>query len=87
MPIYLQFANNNTYGLSIITKEQAQQKIKDAKALGGCLDKVQQCRALADQQDPQGVGNNAQVNTQCYAALDTCFGSVIGGLDFAGSKV
>jgi carboxypeptidase D len=45
---------------------------------GGCFDLVKQCHALANELDPENLGNNAEVNAECLAADNYCYQNVLG---------
>ncbi|KAJ6569504.1 Alpha/Beta hydrolase protein [Mycena capillaripes] len=71
-PTYPVFAYNNTYGLSVINATEYQTALA---AVPKCLNLTDTCRALADELDPEGWGNNPTVNAACRAAYGFCFGS------------
>ena len=70
MPSYPEFAFNNTYGIKAINETQYRSAIESAPA---CRNLTATCRRVADQQDPQGLGNNQAVNKACLDAFLFCF--------------
>lgn len=67
---YPEFAYNNTYGLQIINETQ----YNSARAASSqCKNLTASCRALADAQDPKGLGNKPEVNRACLGAFLYCF--------------
>ncbi|KAF2113999.1 Alpha/Beta hydrolase protein [Lophiotrema nucula] len=70
MIYYPKFAYNNTYGFQGINETTYNTAIAaDAQ----CKNLTATCRSLADSQDPQGLGNNANVNRACLTAYQYCF--------------
>jgi carboxypeptidase C (cathepsin A) len=70
MIYYPKFANNNTYGIDAITQAQYDSAIA---AWPTCLNMTAACRSLAADKDPNGVGNQPDVNKACKSAFDYCF--------------
>jgi carboxypeptidase D len=77
-PSYPHMAFNNTYGLDTINETVYKQAIHAWSRLGGCRDKIQRCRALAAEGDPQMYGNNHVVNLVCQEADSLCSNAVEG---------
>ncbi|KAL3480550.1 Alpha/Beta hydrolase protein [Aspergillus californicus] len=76
--LYPEFAYNNTYDVQAIDKEQYDQAMENFNKPGGCLDLARDCKALAEELDPENYGNNADVNTACLAADSYCYENVLG---------
>ena len=66
---YPQFARNNTYGIQAITQEQYESAIAASPM---CKNMTASCRTIAAAKDPNGAGNNADVNKACKGAYDYC---------------
>ncbi|KAH8588366.1 Alpha/Beta hydrolase protein [Bisporella sp. PMI_857] len=79
-----QYAHNNTYGLQVISDTTYLEILNNIAKPGGCKEQALKCRNLANQLDPQGLGNNKQVNQACSGALIWCFIN-INGFNFANS--
>jgi hypothetical protein len=73
MVYYPEYAHNNTYGLKLITEEQYGSALA---ALPACKNMTATCRSLAAAKDPNGIGNQADVNTACKSAFDFCFANM-----------
>lgn len=72
-----EFAHNNTYGLEIFSEaeyESIREQIVAPEV--GCHALIDQCRAVEEQGDPMGFGNNATVNEACSAASIACIMSI-----------
>lgn len=70
---YPEFAFNNTYGIEAINETQHAAAIASSDT---CLNMTASCRSLADAQDPQGFGNDTDVNRACLGAFLYCFGNM-----------
>jgi carboxypeptidase C (cathepsin A) len=70
MIYFPEYAHNNTYGLSLITDEDYTSAIAASPM---CKNMTATCRHLAAAKDPNGVGNNAEVNKACNDAYNYCF--------------
>lgn len=70
MIYYPEFAHNNTYGIEAITQEQYESAIA---ASSTCKNMTATCRSLAASKDPNGIGNQPEVNTACLNAFNYCF--------------
>lgn len=70
MPTYPEFAFNNTYGIQAINVTQYQTAIASSAT---CRNMTSVCRMLADEFDPRGLGNKANVNKACLDAYIYCF--------------
>jgi hypothetical protein len=78
MPSYPEVAFHNTYGIEAINQTQ----YDSAVALtANCRNMSDICRSMADEQDPQGLGNNAEVNKACLEAYLYCFSKMHDGYD------
>ncbi|KAJ0417547.1 Alpha/Beta hydrolase protein [Aspergillus carlsbadensis] len=84
---YPEFAYNNTYGVEAIDEEQYTLAKENIVKEGGCFDLVEQCHALADELDPENLGDNAQVNAACLAADSYCYQNVLGLYALSGRDV
>lgn len=73
MPFYPQMAYSNTYGIQAITEEEYQESLD---AWPQCKNLTQTCRSMAEEMDPEGYGNNTDVNEACYYAFDWCFSRI-----------
>lgn len=81
MPFYPEFATNNTYGIQAINETGYEFAMA---ALPVCQNMTSTCRTLSDELDPQGLGNNADVNKACGAAYQYCFENVSGPFQASG---
>ncbi|KAJ7347264.1 Alpha/Beta hydrolase protein [Mycena albidolilacea] len=70
---YPVFAFNNTYGLQGINETEYQTAVA---AIPKCQSLTETCRTMGDNLDPEGWGNNPQVNEACAAAFQFCFGQL-----------
>lgn len=75
---YPQMAYNNTYGIQAINQTVYEQSVNDFNKPGGCKDRILKCHALADEGDPNFIGNNATVNVACMDADSYCSNNVEG---------
>jgi hypothetical protein len=73
MVYYPEYARNNTYRLKLISEEQYASAIAASPA---CKNMTATCRSLAAAKDPNGIGNQADVNTACKGAFDYCFANI-----------
>jgi carboxypeptidase C (cathepsin A) len=69
---YPQMASNNTYGIDVLSANQAQVIIDEYHQNEGCEDMVNMCRAAALSQDPSEYGGVNAVSTLCSQAQTTC---------------
>lgn len=67
---YPEFAFNNTYGIKAINESYYESAIEFTET---CLNMSATCRALADEKDPLGLGNDDEVNKACAGANLLCF--------------
>ena len=72
MPFYPEMAFNNTYG-PIINKTVYEAAVDSWPK---CQSLVEECRSIAQEQDPMHYGNNTNVNKACGGAYATCFQTV-----------
>jgi carboxypeptidase C (cathepsin A) len=70
---YPEFAYNNTYGLQLINETQYETALA---ASSQCKNMSATCRALADAKDPNGIGNQPDVNEACVGAYMYCFANM-----------
>lgn len=70
MIYYPKFARNNTYGIEAINQTTYDSAIA---AWPACLNMTTTCRSLAAAKDPNGLGNQPDVNKACKGAYDYCF--------------
>lgn len=73
MPYYPVMANNNTYGIKLFNESAYAGAVK---AVPQCLNLTTTCRGMVDKLDPEGWGNNTEVNQACLQAYAYCFQSV-----------
>jgi carboxypeptidase C (cathepsin A) len=78
MPSYPEFAFNNTYGIEAINQTQYESALSSAAM---CRNMTSVCRTMADEQDPEGLGNKAEVNKACLNAYLFCFSKMHDGYD------
>lgn len=72
VPMYPNFANNNTYGVKALSNEEANFYLSKFSANGGCKDLLTQCQTAAAQKDPEGKGDQPDVNDVCTRASEAC---------------
>ncbi|KAH8897109.1 alpha/beta-hydrolase [Thozetella sp. PMI_491] len=71
-PSYTGMLVNNTYGLQLASSVEIAYHNATFYQPGACRDLVLQCRSLAVARDPQGLGNDEDVNEACSSATITC---------------
>ncbi|GJN82157.1 hypothetical protein PLIIFM63780_005694 [Purpureocillium lilacinum] len=71
-PMYINFANNNTYGVKAYTDQQAKFYLDKFAGPGGCKELGAQCQVAAAGQDPTGAGDQEIVNDLCSRAAEAC---------------
>ena len=74
---YPQMAYNNTYGLQIINETVYEAALQDYHKPGGCKEKIEVCRELGEQYDPEQLELNETVNAACLAAQHYCTKHII----------
>ncbi|KAK1245617.1 hypothetical protein MKX08_005246 [Trichoderma sp. CBMAI-0020] len=75
---YPHLAYNDTYGIQVYNESVYNEVMQQAVApKAGCYDAVDACRALANEDDPYGYGNNQTVNQACLFATEACFEKVV----------
>ncbi|KAK3705486.1 hypothetical protein LTR37_013303 [Vermiconidia calcicola] len=67
---YATFTRNNTYGLDIFTEAQFYRAMYDLTRPNGTLDKIEECRRLQRELDPDDRGDVPEVNAYCLLAQD-----------------
>ncbi|KAH8895308.1 alpha/beta-hydrolase [Thozetella sp. PMI_491] len=75
MPMYPVMAVNNTYGIRVFNDSAYTAAVA---AVPECLNMTRTCRSMVDSLDPQGWGNNSDVNLACLGAYKFCFENVAG---------
>ncbi|KAH0200179.1 alpha/beta-hydrolase, partial [Aureobasidium melanogenum] len=73
IPFYPVMAANNTYGIKVFNDTTYAGSVA---ALPKCLNLTKTCRSLASRLDPEGWGNNTDVNNACASAYLYCFDAV-----------
>lgn len=76
MPFYPEFAFNNTYGVEAINETQYESAVAATET---CRQMSNACSSLADEKDPEGLGNQPDVNKVCLDAFDYCFANMHDG--------
>ncbi|KAG9747976.1 alpha/beta-hydrolase, partial [Aureobasidium melanogenum] len=74
IPFYPVMAANNTYGIKVFNDTTYAGSVA---ALPKCLNLTKTCRSLASRLDPEGWGNNTDVNNACASAYLYCFDAVV----------
>lgn len=69
---YPTMAYNNTYGIKAINESRHDDVLDALHREGGCLDQIEECRALSAVSDPTNQGFNETVNDICEAAETFC---------------
>lgn len=72
VPLYPVFANNNTYGVKVLSDAEATFVSEQFNSKGGCNDLLQRCARAVAENDPEGEGDNERTNTICASAVDAC---------------
>ncbi|KND90655.1 Carboxypeptidase S1 [Tolypocladium ophioglossoides CBS 100239] len=72
VPMYPTFANNNTYGVKAMSNEEAKFYLNKFAGNAGCKDLLTQCQTAATQKDPEGKGDQPDVNDVCSQASEAC---------------
>ncbi|KAH0282290.1 alpha/beta-hydrolase [Aureobasidium namibiae CBS 147.97] len=73
IPFYPMMAANNTYGLKVFNDTTY---ASSKAALPECLNLIKTCRAIDQRLNPDGFGNDTDVNQACNKAYEYCFNSV-----------
>jgi hypothetical protein len=81
MIFYPEYARNNTYGLDLISDEDYEAA---HAAWPTCKNMTATCRSLAAAKDPNGVGNQPDINAACKGAFDYCFKNLHSFLEKSG---
>lgn len=86
--MYLEFANNNTYGIKTIPDDVFEDASNNITKPGGCNDLIATCREAQALGDPDDLGTNNTVNEICAAATEFCFEFVQGAyVEYSGVSV
>ena len=75
---YPQMAYNNTYGLEIINETVYGVALNNFHKPKGCAAKIQRCRELGAELDPEELGSSEKVNAACMKAQTYCTNNVAG---------
>lgn len=81
MEWYPQMAYNNTYNLEVINETVYEAALHNYHKKNGCKDKIQECRELGEQYDPEQLGVNETVNAVCVKAQNYCTNNIIGAFE------
>lgn len=73
IPFYPEMAYNNTYNYKAYNESIYELSTSKIPA---CMDLIKTCQSLADERDPEGFGNNTEVNFACHKAYKWCFDNV-----------
>lgn len=75
----IEFAyDRNDYGIRGLSDDEYAGALVAFMKRGGCQDKILQCLALAESQDPGMYGNISEVNEACYDTIEFCQNEVEG---------
>ncbi|KAI7089367.1 Carboxypeptidase S1 [Hortaea werneckii] len=77
-PGYPMMAYNNTYGIQSVNETIHEQMLDALYREGGCLDQIEDCRAISVIYDPENIGINDTVNEVCQEAENFCSTEVRG---------
>ncbi|KAI7495333.1 Carboxypeptidase S1 [Hortaea werneckii] len=77
-PGYPMMAYNNTYGIESVNETIHEQMLDALYREGGCLDQIEDCRAISVIYDPENIGINETVNEVCQEAENFCSTEVRG---------
>jgi carboxypeptidase C (cathepsin A) len=69
---YPTMAYNNSYGIQAINESRYDEVMDALHRDGGCLDQIEECRALSVLSDPTNQGFNKTVNKLCETAETFC---------------
>ncbi|KAK3688901.1 Alpha/Beta hydrolase protein [Podospora appendiculata] len=69
MSSYPDFAFNNTYGIQAINETEYHTAVAQTEA---CRALLRACQEASDGSDPEGKGNNTEVNKSCFDAFNSC---------------
>lgn len=87
-PMYLQFANNNSYGIKTIPDDVFREASHSVTKPGGCYDLIDACREAQVLGDPYDLGTNSTVNEICAAATEFCWAFVQGAyVEYSGVSI
>lgn len=71
-PAYMEYSNNNPYGIEGIPEENRTMGLDMFERPGGCKEQTLQCRQLARELDSDNTGDNERVNEICARANELC---------------
>ncbi|KAF4458838.1 carboxypeptidase [Fusarium albosuccineum] len=72
VPFYPIFASDNTYGYEAMSSSDASFYLDKYSSEGGCRDLLNQCATAVSLSDPEGEGDEKQVNDACSKAREDC---------------
>lgn len=72
------FANNNTYGIKVLSLADQQSAASNFISANGCQQQIQACRNAVSSMDPDNEGDESSVNQVCKTAQVGCYETVIG---------
>lgn len=75
---YPMFANNNTYGVQVLSLVDQQAAASSFLAAGGCQQLIRSCRTAVAAMDPDDQGDKASVNQICQTAQVNCNNNLLG---------
>jgi carboxypeptidase D len=78
MPFYPEMAHKNTYGIQVSNATEYKLSVE---AWPDCKAAIESCRSLGDEKDPDALGTDEGVNTECAKAFSLCFGTMRLGYD------
>ena len=81
------FANNNTFGINLLSLADQQASASSFLGANGCQQLIQDCRNTAASLDPENFGDNVKVNQVCQTASSNCNNNLIGPVSNSGRDV
>jgi carboxypeptidase D len=85
LPYYPEMARNNSYNIPLINQEDYHTAIQHLSKPGGCISKIEDCRAAAPSPSLD-LGQNETVNAICHDANTYCGKHVAGLLSSSGTS-
>lgn len=86
--MYLQLANNNSYGIKNLPDDIFEEASNNITKPGGCYDLLNACREAQVLGDPDDLGTNSTVNEICAGATEFCWAFVQGAyVEYSGVSV
>lgn len=71
-PLYPLFASENTYGYETLSQVEVEYYVASYDGPDGCRELLERCQEAASQIDPEGEGDDSEVNHLCNLALLEC---------------